>query len=163
MTRFGKMHCTVKSRAKLRRENSIDFIDRLKSIVLQGSEIIISFNSLFPSVPVTWTLKYFKELLQRSSLHDNQVNEFVSLTCLCIKKTFIHLLYEQKERTAMSFLLMCPWAGSKLKQVKICNISLNNGQDMWMIFLRLDPIELNVKDVISHVNDSFSTYSFLMF
>lgn len=76
---------------------TVYFIDSLKYITLQPSEILISFEicSLLFSVPSSKTSEYRRELLQNNSLNIHELNGFVSLTykcmtqnCFCIEKQF---------------------------------------------------------------------------
>lgn len=87
-------------------KNSLEFINKIKDLELLEGEILASFDvcSLFPSVPVTQTLIYLRELLTLNSFSADIIDEYVHLTRLCMSQNVFQFkkeFFEQLEGTAM--------------------------------------------------------------
>lgn len=54
--------------------NSFEFLDKIKDLVLEDDEILISFDvtSLFPSIPIREALDFFSDYLDTTTLTQEQ-------------------------------------------------------------------------------------------
>ena len=67
-------------------KNSFDFVTKIKNVVLNDDEIMISFDveSLFPSIPIKEALGDFRDFLETTNLkeEEKQVYRMVAKTCM---------------------------------------------------------------------------------
>lgn len=94
-------------------KNSYEMINHLKNLSIPEDEIMISFDvtSLFTNVPITETLKYTRELLQKDNhLHQRtmlSVDDIIEGMEICLRCTYFKFrnqTYEQMDGVAMG----CP-------------------------------------------------------
>jgi hypothetical protein len=68
--------------------NSIDFIQKVKDIVLQDDEILMSFDviSLFPSIPIDLALQYMNEWLITRRIDPHKISCYVNVMKQCMEE-----------------------------------------------------------------------------
>lgn len=151
--------------------NSLEFINKIKDLELQESEILVSFDvcSLFPSVPVPQTMTYLRELLVENNLDLDKINEYVNLTTHCMSQNCFQIngkIYEQHEGTAMGNSLS-PFVAN-LFMGKFETQFKNNADyfpRIWIryvddIFAVFDKTKYNIDDFVNQLNSKFPSINF---
>lgn len=87
-------------------KNSYDFIDKIKDVQLDPTEVLISFDvtSLFPSVPMEYTLDLLEIWLEQEGVSKEKIHSYRCLTEHCIKENYLlfdGLYYKQLDGLAM--------------------------------------------------------------
>lgn len=65
--------------------------------------IFFNLNLLFPSEPIPQSFEYLWRLLQNNSLDNHKVNDFVSLTDICMKQICFQIENKRKEQLWVTF------------------------------------------------------------
>lgn len=87
-------------------KNSFDFVDKIKGIVLDPDEIMVSFDveSLFPSIPVTEALKEMEAHLVKLNVSEKRRNVYMQTARLCMNQNYFEFrekFYRVEEGTSM--------------------------------------------------------------
>lgn len=87
-------------------KNNLQLVNDLKDFTLKPTHRLVSFDvvSLFPSIPIEFTINYLRKVLEENNYNDEYVNELIELTELCMKHNtfrFNNKFYSQKQGTSM--------------------------------------------------------------
>lgn len=97
---------SIKSPTGLTVKNGIDFVDKMKNIRITRNEILVSFDvtSLFPNVPIPYTLNILREWLMSNDISNSKIDMYVDLAKLCMNQNifqFDNKIYKQHFGTSM--------------------------------------------------------------
>lgn len=71
-------------------KNSLEMIEKIKSLVLEDDEVLVSFDveSLFPSVPIDEAMVSMEEWLTQHEVEFKQKKAFLSVANLCMTDSY---------------------------------------------------------------------------
>jgi hypothetical protein len=92
--------------------NSIDFIQKVKDIVLQDDKILIFFDvvSLFPTIPIDLALQYMNEWFITRRIDAHEISCSVNVLKQCMEENYFKFrnqILKLTERTCMGSCLRC--------------------------------------------------------
>jgi hypothetical protein len=87
-------------------KNTFEFVERVKDVVLEGDELLVSFDvtALYPNVPIPAAMKHLNVWLKSIGLERSKVTMYMKLAELCMKENtfqFEGKFYEQTFGTSM--------------------------------------------------------------
>ncbi|RYX84500.1 hypothetical protein EON73_03315, partial [bacterium] len=91
-------------------KNSIDFVREAREVTIENDELIVSFDaeSLYTNIPMDETMICLRDLLTMNHVIEEEVNELVGLTELCMKESYFQCngkYYRQKFGCSMGSAL----------------------------------------------------------
>ena len=153
--------------------NNLQLIEKLKDFELKPTHRLASLDveSLFPSIPVEFTIGLLKNVLTANDYDEDLMNEYIELTKICMKHNIFKFngkCYSQKSGTAMGNPLSPFIANLFMSHFET---ELKNGNvhfpDFWArfvddVFVIFDISKCNIEKFLKTINKKFPTIKFTL-
>lgn len=149
-------------------KNTYDFVDRLKDIILQEDEILVSFDveSLYPNVPIPEALQILNNWLGSCDIPDEKADILFRATKFCMEQNefqFNNEFFKQTFGANMGNPLSCFVANTFIGNIETELNQNNKLPKTWLryvddIFTILKPDE--IEPLLSILNNIYPTIKF---